>query len=84
MNSQTTYFRYSLLLSCILFICLAPLSWLASLFVPGVWNKGVGIYSILFCVLLNLAVTTALVFYYRVSVNSRGIKCTIFGESFIL
>ncbi len=28
--------------------------------------------------LLNLAVTTALVFYYRVSVNSRGIKCTNF------
>ena len=78
MNSQTTYFRYSLLLSCILFICLAPLSWIASLFVPGVWNKGVGIYSILFFVLLNLAVTTALVFYYRVSVNSRGIKCTNF------
>jgi len=78
MNSQTTYFRYSLLLSCMLFICLAPFSWLASLFVPGVWNKGVGIYSILFCVLLNLAVTTALVFYYRVSVNSRGIKCTNF------
>jgi hypothetical protein len=49
------------------------------LFVPGVWNKGVGIYSILFCVLLNLAVTTALVFYSRVSVNSRGIKCAIFG-----
>jgi len=48
MNLQTTYFRYSLLLSCILFIGLAPLSWLASLFVPGVWNKGVEIYSILF------------------------------------
>jgi hypothetical protein len=48
------------------------------LFVPGVWNKGVGIYSILFCVLLNFAVTTAVVFYYRVSVNSRGIKCTNF------
>ena len=78
MNSLTTYFRYSLLLSCILFIGLAPLSWLPSLFVPGVWNKRVGIYSILFCVLLNLAVTTALVFYYKVSVNSRGIKCTIF------
>ena len=61
-----------------LFIGLAPFSWVASLFVPGVWNKGVGIYSILFCVLLNLAVTTALVFYYRVSVNSRGIKCTNF------
>jgi hypothetical protein len=48
------------------------------LFVPGVWNKGVGIYSILFCVLLNLAVTTAVVFYSRLSVNSRGIKCTNF------
>jgi hypothetical protein len=67
------------LLSCILFIGLAPLSWLASLFVPGVWNKGVGIYSIFFVLLLNLAVTTALVFYSRVSVNYRGIKCTIFG-----
>jgi len=78
MNSQTTYFRYSLLLSCILFIGLAPFSWLASLFVPGVWNKGVGIYSIFFVLLLNFAVTTALVFYYRVSVNSRGIKCTNF------
>jgi len=78
MNSQTTYFRYSLLLSCILFICLAPFSWLASLFVPGVWNKGVGIYSIFFVLLLNLAVTTALVFYSRVSVNYRGIKCTKF------
>jgi hypothetical protein len=61
-----------------LFIGLAPFSWLASLFVPGVWNKGVGIYSIVFCVLLNLAVTTALVFYSRVSVNSRGIKCNKF------
>jgi len=78
MKSQTTYFRYSLLLSCILFIGLAPLTWLASLFVPGVWNKGVGIYPIFFVLLLNLAVTTALVFYYRVSVNSRGIKCTNF------
>jgi hypothetical protein len=78
MKSQTTYFRYSLLLSGTLFIGLAPLTWLASLFVPGVWNKGVGIYSIFFVLLLNLAVTTALVFYYRVSVNSRGIKCTNF------
>ena len=78
MNSPTTYFRYSLLLSCILFIGFAPFSWLASLFVPGVWNKGVGIYSIFFVLLLNLAVTTAVVFHYRVSVNSRGIKCTNF------
>jgi hypothetical protein len=78
MNSQTTYFRYSLLASFIIFIGWAPLSWIASLFVPGVWNKGVGIYSIFFVLLLNLAVTTALVFYSRVSVNSRGIKCTIF------
>ena len=78
MNSQTTYFRYSLLASFMLFIGLAPLSWIASLFVPGVWNKGVGIYSIFFVLLLNLAVTTALVFYYKVSVNSRGIKCTNF------
>jgi hypothetical protein len=61
-----------------LFIGWAPLSWIASLFVPGVWNKGVGIYSIFFVLLLNLAVTTALVFYSRVSVNSRGIKCTNF------
>jgi hypothetical protein len=50
------------------------------LFVPGVWNKGVGVYSIFFVLLLNLAVTTALVFYSRVSVNSRGIRCTIFWE----
>ena len=74
MSSQTTYFRYSLLLLCILFIGLAALSWLASLFVPGVWNKGVGIYSNFFVLLLNLAVTTTLVFYSRVSVNSRGIN----------
>ncbi len=78
MNSQTTYFRYSLFASFILFIGLAPLSWIASLFVPGVWNKGVGIYPIFFVLLLNLAVTAALVFYSRVSVNSRGIKCTNF------
>lgn len=64
--------------SFILFIGLAPLSWIASLFVPGVWNKGVEIYSIFFVLLLNLAVTTALIFYSRVCVNSRGIKCTIF------
>ena len=31
-----------------------------------------------FFLLLNLAVTIALVFYYMVSVNSRGIKCTNF------
>ena len=80
MCSQTTYFRYSFLLSCILFIGLAPLSWLASLFVPGVWNKGVGIYSIFFVVLLNLAVTTALVFSSRVSLNYRRIKGTNFWE----
>jgi hypothetical protein len=82
MNSPTTYFRYSLLASFILFIGWAPLSLIASLFVPGVWNKGVGIYSIFFVLLLNLAVTTALVFYSRVSVNSRGIKCTIFWGKF--
>jgi hypothetical protein len=66
------------LASFILFIGLVSLSWIASLFVPGVWNKGVGIYSIFFVLLLNLAVTTALIFNSRVSVNSRGIKCTIF------
>ncbi|MEG4589189.1 hypothetical protein QUA54_28815 [Microcoleus sp. MOSTC5] len=84
MNSQTTYFRYSLLASFILFIGFAPLSWIASLFVPGVWNKGVGIYSIFFVLLLNFAITTALVFYSRVSVNSRGIKCTNFWGKFYL
>jgi hypothetical protein len=82
MHSQTTYFRYSLFASFILFIGFAPLSWLASLFVPGVWNKGLGLYSIFFVVLLNLAVTCALVFYSRVSVNSRGIKCSSFWGKF--
>lgn len=82
MHSQTTYFRYSLFASFILFIGFAPLSWLASLFVPGVWNKGLGLYSIFFVVLLNLGVTSALVFYSRVSVNSRGIKCSSFWGKF--
>jgi hypothetical protein len=78
MHSQTTYFRFSLLLSGLLFIGVAPFTWIASLFVPGIWNKGMGIYSIFVVALLNLAITTGLVFYYRVSVNSRGIKCTTF------
>jgi hypothetical protein len=78
MHSQTTYFRFSLLLSCILFLGVAPFTWIASLFVPGLWNQGIGIYSIFVVALLNLAITTGLVFYYRVSVNSRGIKCTTF------
>lgn len=78
MHSQTTYFRFSLLLSGLLFIGVAPFTWIASLFVPGIWNKGMGIFSIFVVALLNLAITTGLVFYYRVSVNSRGIKCTTF------
>ncbi len=78
MHSQTTYFKFSPLLSCILFLGVAPFTWIASLFVPGLWNQGIGIYSIFVVALLNLAITTGLVFYYRVSVNSRGIKCTTF------
>ncbi|MEG4323374.1 MULTISPECIES: hypothetical protein [unclassified Microcoleus] len=78
MHSQTTYFRFSLLLSCILFLGIAPFTWIASLFVPGLWNQGIGISSIFVVALLNLAITTGCVFYYRVSINSRGIKCTTF------
>jgi hypothetical protein len=78
MNSQTTYFRFSILLSCILFLGIAPFTWIASLFLPGLWNQGIGIYSIFVVAILNLAITTGCVFYYRVSVNSRGIKCTTF------
>ena len=78
MPSQTTYFRFSLLLSSILFIGVAPFTWIGSLFVPGLWNQGIGIYSIFVVAILNLAITAGLVFYYRVSVTSRGIKCTTF------
>jgi len=78
MNSQTTYFRFSILLSSILFLGVALFTWIASLFLPGLWNQGIGIYSIFIVAILNLAITTGLVFYYRVSINSRGIKCTTF------
>jgi hypothetical protein len=50
--------------------------------VPGVWRKGVGIYSIIFVFLLNLALTTALVLYYKVSINSQGIRCSDFWGKF--
>ena len=76
MRSPTTYFRSSLLVSFFLFICLAPLSLIIAFFIPGVWKFGV--YSLFFVALINLALTTGVIFYYRVSINSQGMRCSNF------
>jgi hypothetical protein len=53
--------------------------------VPGVWGKGIGVYLIFFIFLINLAVTTAFVLSFRVSINSQGIRCPNFwGKSYFV
>ena len=74
MRSPTTYFRYSLLASFLIFISLSPVSLLITFFIPGVWKFGV--YSLFFIALINLALTTGVIFYYRVSINSQGMRCS--------
>lgn len=78
MHSPVTYFRWSLFSSFILYLCILPLSFVISFVFPGFWSKGIGIYSIPVVFLLNLILIIALNFYYRVSINSQGIKCSDF------
>jgi hypothetical protein len=85
MSLATTYFRYSSLVSFIIFLGVSPFSLIASFFVPGIWRKGIGLPLILFVVLLNLVFTTALVFSNKVSINSQGIKCSDFwGKAYFV
>ncbi|WP_181357555.1 hypothetical protein [Stenomitos frigidus] len=37
-----------------------------------------GVYSLFFVALINLAFTTGFIFYYRVSINPQGLRCTSF------
>ena len=74
MRSPTTYFRSSLLVSFFLFIGLAPVSLFIAFFIPSVWKFGV--YSLFFVALINLALTTGLIFYYRASINLQGLRCS--------
>lgn len=72
-KSTATYFRYSLFASFLLFTGLSPFSLLISVFIPGIWKLGV--YSLFFVTLINLALTTGCVFYYRVSISPQGMRC---------
>lgn len=73
-KSTTTYFRFSLLMSFLLFICLSPFSLLISVFIPGVWKTGG--YLLFFVALINLALTAGCIFYYRVSISPQGMRCS--------
>jgi hypothetical protein len=82
MDSPTLYFRLSLLSSIICFFFVLPFSLLISFFVPAFWSKGLAIQSPLFVGLLNLVLTTSFLFYYKISINPKGIKCTDFWGKF--
>lgn len=74
MRSPTTYFRYSLLASFLVFISLTPVSLVISLFIPIIWKFGA--YSLFFPLLINLALTIGIIFYNRLAINPQGMRCS--------